>query len=294
MFTIGWTMQTRNHFFLSRKWESDERELRWKLTYLKATNSPYQILMFPEGTDFNPKSKGRSDTFAETNNLEKYDYVLQPKSTGFMYSMKTLREYKIDAVYDITVGYPDVLAKTEVDMFMNRKVPREIHYHIRKFDASSIPEDDEGITEWLRERWNEKEQRLKSFYTHREFRIMPFDEENSTNTSNGITSNGHANGHTPNDNDHAPQTTSSAARPQEYTSGDMSFVRFFLSQLFYTGQGSFFLYLCYIYWWCVVWGVVSACVLQYITMKTDGLDYMIMRKHADPEFRRGRGKPPAY
>lgn len=275
-------MQTRNHFFLSRKWEADERELQWKLTYLKATNSPYQILMFPEGTDFNPKSKGRSDTYADTNKLAKYDYVLQPKSTGFIYSLKRLREYKIDAVYDITVGYPDVLAKTEPDMFMNRKIPREIHYHIRKYDASSIPEDDEGITEWLRERWNEKEQRLKTFYTHREFRIMPFDKV----TTNGHTP--HENGHTTHHNGHSHFN----AKPQEYTSGEMSFVRFFLSQLFYTGQGSIFLFLCYLYGWCIVWGLVSACVLQYISMKTEGLDYMIMSIHTDPEFRRVRGKPP--
>ena len=269
-------MQTRNHFFLSRKWELDEKELRWKLNYLKATGAKYQILMFPEGTDFNERSKARSDTFADTNNLPKYNFVLNPKSTGFVYTLKQLRHYKIDAVYDITVGYPDILAKTEVDMLKNNKIPREIHYHVKKFDASAIPEGDEEIQQWLRERWDEKEERLKNFYFHREFKSLPNDEEVTTlsTVANGISST------------HKPSFPS----PEVF--GDMYFTRFFLSQLFYTGQGSFFLFLCYFNWYCILWGIVAACWLHYLSVKTSGLDYMIMRHHKDPAFVTARNKNP--
>ena len=267
-------MQARNHFFLSRRWEQDKRELNWKLNYLKAMDSKYQILMFPEGTDFNARNKAKSDAFAETNNLPKYKYVLQPKSTGFVYTLKTLKEYKIDAIYDITVGYPDILAKTEADMFMNRKIPREIHYHIKRFDASSIPESDEGIEKWLRGRWDEKEERLHSFYAHRQFRDLSTD---SRETSAAQTSNNHQmkNG-----------GTDSSASPEVF--GNMNFWRFFLSQLFYTGHGSFFLFLCYLNWYCVIWGLLAACWLQYLSVRTVGLDFMIMRQNKDPEFVRQR------
>ncbi len=263
-------MQARNHFFLSRKWEVDETELQWKLNYLMATRSDYQLLMFPEGTDFNPKSKAISDAFADTNSLPKYKYVLNPKSTGFVYTLKKLRQYKIDAVYDVTVGYPDILAKTEVDMLKNSKIPREIHYHVIKYDTASLPEEDDDIEQWLRARWSEKEERLKSFYVHREFRNLPTDEEvtNHSSRTNGV-SNGHSS---------FEQSSSSEVF------GDMNFFRFFLSQLFYTAQGSFFLFLCYLSWYYILWGVVAACWLQYLSLKTPGLDYMIMRRLKDPDF----------
>ena len=261
-------MQARNHFFLSRKWDQDESELRWKLSYLKAMNTKYQILLFPEGTDFNEKSRSKSHKYSETNNLPKYEYVLQPKSTGFIYTLKTLRKYKIDAVYDVTVGYPDVLAKTEVDMFKNSKIPHEIHYHIKKHDISSIPETDKGIDQWLRQQWEEKEERLKTFYTHREFReTTSMSSKQSNDVKNG------------------PSNHSSAE-----VFADMSFGRFFLSQLFYTAQGSFFLFLCYWNWYCIVWGVLAAAWLQYISVKAAGLDFIIMKNCKDPAFIQEREK----
>ncbi len=265
-------MQTRNHFFLSRKWDKDEDELRWKLSYLKAMNSKYQILLFPEGTDLNEKSRSRSHEYSETNHLPKYEYVLQPKTTGFVYTLKTLRKYKIDAVYDVTVGYPDVLAKTEVDMFKNSKIPHEIHYHVKKHDVSAIPETDKGMDQWLRQQWEEKEERLKSFYTHREFR-------DQTSKSSSQSTNGVKNGHSDHRHPSSPEVLA-----------NMSFSRFFLSQLFYTAQGSFFLFLCYWNWYCIVWGVLAALWLQYISVKTAGLDYMIMKNCKDPVFVQEREK----
>ena len=265
LYTSGWTMQTRNHFFLSRKWEKDEKELQEKLNYLKATNSKYQILMFPEGTDLTPHSKVKSDQYADSNDLPRYEYVLHPKSTGFTYTLKTLREYKIDAVYDITVGYPDVLAKTEVDMFVNNKIPREIHYHITRFDASTIPDTKQEMETWLRKRWHEKEERLHMFYTHREFHNLPrikSSEEISEGAANEYhTSNG--------------ASAVSSRSPEVF--GSVSFLRFFLSQLFYTGHTMIVVVLSYyLHWYFIILGIIIAFILQYITVYTAGLDYFIM------------------
>ena len=77
-------------------------------------------------------------------------------------------------MYDITIGYPDALPKTEVDA-MKGFYPREVHFHIKGYDSGEIPEDGEGMGAWLQARWAEKEERLKEFYTHQEFREIPSD-----------------------------------------------------------------------------------------------------------------------
>ena len=71
-------------------------------------------------------------------------------------------------MYDVTIAYPDSLAKTELD-FLKGVIPREIQFHIKSYDDKAIPEDDEGLAQWCKDRWKEKEERLKNFYTHGKF-----------------------------------------------------------------------------------------------------------------------------
>ena len=161
-------MQFRNLVFLTRQWDKDSQEIEWKLRYLNATNSEFQLLMFPEGTDLNPSHKEKGDQYADKMGWSHYNYCLHPKSTGFLHAIKILREKNLDAFYDMTVGYPDVLARTELDMF-NGRIPREIHYHSKVYKINELPESDQELEAWLRERWREKEERLRLFYTYREF-----------------------------------------------------------------------------------------------------------------------------
>ena len=261
-------MQIRNYFFLSRKWEIDETELRWKLNYLKTIKAKYQILMFPEGTDLTPHSKVKSDQYADSNDLPRYEYVLHPKSTGFTYTLKTLREYKIDAVYDITVGYPDVLAKTEPDMFVNNKIPREIHYHITRFDASTIPDTEQEIETWLRKIWHEKEERLRLFYTHREFRELAGAKGHAGNVLG------------------SPAVLSSKSESDK----NLSLFRCLFGIAFLVVNNILYWYICSQHWIVVVGAIVAIPIMMYISIYTDGIDYFIMERSKDEEFLRKRSK----
>lgn len=175
-------MQYRNYIFLSRNWERDQKELVWKLNYLKATGEPYQYLMFPEGTDLTPSHKKQSDEFAKENNLPSFNYSLHPRYRGFTYAVKVLRESNLESIYDMTVGYPDIFAPTELEIFRDCAIPREVHYHIKRYSLSEIPETDEELVGWLRKRWEEKEERLQLFYTHHKF------VERNDTISNGVNS----------------------------------------------------------------------------------------------------------
>ena len=162
-------MQMSCHLFISRKWKVDCVEFQKKLYYFNALDYPIQLFMFPEGRDLTVNSKKISDDYAEKNGLPHYQYCLHPHTTGFTYAMNALRDGGLDAIYDVTIAYPDAMPKTELDV-MKGILPREVHFHVKCYDNKDIPEDQEELGEWLKDCWKEKETRLKNYYTYGEFR----------------------------------------------------------------------------------------------------------------------------
>lgn len=180
----GHCMQLSCFLFINRKWEQDKLEFQDKLYYFNALDYPIQILLFPEGGDLTPYTRERSNAYAKENGLPCYQYCFHPRTTGFIYAMNALRDGKLDAVYDLTIGYPDALPKTELDA-VKGFFPKEVHYHTKEWNNEDIPEDEEGMKAWLKERWAEKEVRLREFYTHSEFREIESDQYDNEHLSNG-------------------------------------------------------------------------------------------------------------
>ncbi|XP_069391210.1 lysocardiolipin acyltransferase 1 isoform X1 [Paralichthys olivaceus] len=69
----------------------------------------------------------------------------------------------LDAVHDITVAYPKNIPQTERHLILGL-FPREIHFHVRRYPVASLPSSSE-LESWCRERWAEKEVRLRDFYS---------------------------------------------------------------------------------------------------------------------------------
>lgn len=75
-----------------------------------------------------------------------------------------MRQYKhLDAIYDVSVGYPRTLVQSEVDLVQGR-IPEEIHFHFKRYDVSEIPESENDLKLWLVQKWKEKEDKLCQFY----------------------------------------------------------------------------------------------------------------------------------
>ncbi|MGH0153362.1 UNVERIFIED_CONTAM: hypothetical protein FKN15_040959 [Acipenser sinensis] len=91
---FGWAMQVASFIFIHRKWEDDQRHVEAMLEYFCAIREPLQLLIFPEGTDLTANTRARSDVFAEKNGLQKYKYVLHPRTTGFTFIVESLRKAK--------------------------------------------------------------------------------------------------------------------------------------------------------------------------------------------------------
>lgn len=61
---------------------------------------------------------------------------------------------------DVTVGYEGHIPEREIDLLSGR-IPKAVHFHIKRYDVNTLPATDEGIGQWLDQRWHEKETRLR-------------------------------------------------------------------------------------------------------------------------------------
>uniref|UniRef100_A0A3P9I2U8 Lysocardiolipin acyltransferase 1 n=2 Tax=Oryzias latipes TaxID=8090 RepID=A0A3P9I2U8_ORYLA len=162
---FGWAMQVACFVFIHRRWDVDKKHLENMLDYFCDIKEPLQLLLFPEGTDLTENTKTKSDAFAEKNKLPKLEYVLHPRSTGFTFIVDKLQKGdNLDAVHDITVAYPKNIPQTERHLILGH-FPREIHFHVIRYPVSSLPAASSDLELWCRERWAEKEVRLRDFYS---------------------------------------------------------------------------------------------------------------------------------
>ncbi|CAB3396996.1 unnamed protein product [Caenorhabditis bovis] len=161
----GWAMQAACYIFLDRTFSTDKIKLDSILNYLSDIGYRYQILLFPEGTDKCPKATERSRIHAEKKSLVHYNYVLHPRTTGFVHIVQTMRKTNnIKFLYDVTIGFGDAIVQSEVDLVVHGVCPKEVFYQIRKIPIEEIPANDEDLGKWLVELWRQKEEKLKKFY----------------------------------------------------------------------------------------------------------------------------------
>nr|XP_056708706.1 lysocardiolipin acyltransferase 1 [Euleptes europaea] len=166
---FGWAMQTAAFIFIQRKWEEDRNHFENMLDYFCDIHEPLQLLIFPEGTDLTENTKARSNEFAEKNGLQKYEYVLHPRTTGFTFIVERLRDgNNLDAIHDITVAYPQNIPQTEKHLLYGN-FPREIHFHVRRYPVQALPVSREELQVWCQKRWEEKEERLRLFYEGKKY-----------------------------------------------------------------------------------------------------------------------------
>ncbi|KAI8482737.1 Lysocardiolipin acyltransferase 1 [Branchiostoma belcheri] len=168
----GWAMQVGCFLFIKRRWDEDEKIFKRMLNYLTSIRHATQLLLFPEGTDLTEYTRKRSNDYAKEYNLPKYNYVLHPRTTGFVYIVEKLRKAKqLDSIHDITVGYPAGVLQNEMDLFAGR-FPKEVHFHIRRHPLRTLPNTTGQLELWCTTRWAEKELQLKEFYQRKRFKDL--------------------------------------------------------------------------------------------------------------------------
>jgi len=123
---------------------------------------PFQLLLFPEGTDFHPAAVKKMQEFAKQNKLTPNKHVLFPRTTGFVHIVKRLRAQSVQALYDLTIAYPGAGPQAE-DLVFGR-YPKAVHFHVRRYLLSQLPENDDDLADWCKQRFVEKEIMLSKFH----------------------------------------------------------------------------------------------------------------------------------
>ena len=160
----GWAMQAASFLFLKRTWEEDKSRIEDILNHFKKWLCGPQLLLFPEGTDFQEESREKSNQYAKKHDLANFEFVLHPRITGFVSICDYMRTHNgLEQIIDVTIGYPQNLIQNETEIF-EKELPREILFDVRVFDIKSVPEETTALGKWVEARWAEKEQFLKQFY----------------------------------------------------------------------------------------------------------------------------------
>jgi len=176
---LGWAIDNFDFFYLTRKWQRDEQQLRFYLDSMVEDNFPVNLLIFPEGTDLTPAKRAKANAYAATKGLPQFNHLIVPRTTGFTTCLSHLRP-SLQAVYDYTVAYEGGVTPTLLSGFCG-SFPRTVHIQIRRFDIGDIPTQQAEMESWLMDRYKEKDELLHQFS-----KTQSFKEESLLARANGF------------------------------------------------------------------------------------------------------------
>ena len=157
---LGWGMLLLDCIFVKRNWKADQDRLRKQLSRFEVDQIPIWTLSFVEGTRIRPHKLQASIDYAEKIGVEPHQHLLLPRTKGFCLTLDALRSH-LDAVYDATIGY--VAGPPTLFQWCRGDVQR-VALHVRRYPMNEIPQDQEELAQWLKDRWYEKDALLDHFY----------------------------------------------------------------------------------------------------------------------------------
>ena len=158
---VGWGMQFLDCPFIDRDWASDHEQIQNTFASLVDNRVPMWLVSFVEGTRATRKKLEASSDFARSRGLAETNHVQVPRTKGFTASVQGLRSH-ITAVYDLTIGYE--VGVPSLWQYVKGLVKR-VHLHVRRFPIDDLPGDEEGLRDWLLERFVEKDRLMEHFYS---------------------------------------------------------------------------------------------------------------------------------
>ncbi|KAJ6895753.1 1-acyl-sn-glycerol-3-phosphate acyltransferase PLS1-like [Populus alba x Populus x berolinensis] len=175
----GWANWFNGAVFLDRNWAKDEGKLKSSFQELKDFPGSFWLTIFVEGTRMTPGKLLAAQEFAVSKGLPVPKNVLIPRTKGFVSAVQYMRPF-VSAVYDVTVAVPKGHPIPSVKRFLKRQ-PSVVHFHIKRYATKGLPESDEGVAQWCKDRFVVKDALLEEFRANdtfegkeiRDFRIPP-------------------------------------------------------------------------------------------------------------------------
>ncbi|KAB2615426.1 hypothetical protein D8674_022014 [Pyrus ussuriensis x Pyrus communis] len=148
---FGWTAWFLEFVFLDRSWEKDESNLKASLKRLRDFTMPFWLTIFAEGTRMSPDKLSAAREFAASRKLPIPRNVMIPRTKGFVTAVKNLRSF-VPAIYDVTLAVPEGYSTPSLYMLMERQ-HTVVKVHVKRYSMTELPESDEGIAQWCRDRF---------------------------------------------------------------------------------------------------------------------------------------------
>jgi len=128
-------MQIAGFLFVDRYWDTDKPYLDAMLSYFSNIKYTPQFLLFPEGTDFDERTRARSDAFAAKNDLKSYTHVLHPRTTGFAYLASYVRQSKCNVNCLLTliispISFTTIVQQCAYVVLCDTKAPFSCLWHL--------------------------------------------------------------------------------------------------------------------------------------------------------------------
>ncbi len=162
---IGWGMQFLNSIFVKRNWMQDKENINQTFAHLTQNRVPFWVISFAEGTRLTTAKLTSSQNFAKARGLPIPYHTLVPRTKGVIATVAGMRD-SLDAVYDVTVGYPDGVAS--IWEYAKGTAVR-INIHVSRYEMDAVPKADDDLDQWIRSRFEEKDKLLSNFKKEKTF-----------------------------------------------------------------------------------------------------------------------------
>ncbi len=157
---MGWGMKILEFPFLKRNWESDRGHIGQIFARILADRIPIWMISFVEGTRLRPHKLKRSQEYAQKMGHFVPQNVLIPRTKGFVMTVEQLRAH-VTAVYDFTIVYQKGVPA--LWQFVCGQSPKVVVV-AKKFPIETLPKSDEGLSQWLMDLFQKKDQILQQHY----------------------------------------------------------------------------------------------------------------------------------
>ncbi|KAI3705446.1 hypothetical protein L1987_75684 [Smallanthus sonchifolius] len=131
------------------------------LEIVKRTYRPWWFIVFPEGTRMTPQKLIVARDYATSQKLHIPKNVLVPRTKGFVSIVKYSRKH-FQAVYDLTLVVPHGYVHPTIANVLKGE-ETAINIHIKRYPIKKLPETDENVAMWCRERFCEKDAFLDKY-----------------------------------------------------------------------------------------------------------------------------------
>lgn len=182
----GFYLSQHETLFIKRSGKFQAEKARTHLRHLVKEQCPMWMVVFPEGTRFNPDLKDvirKSQDFSTQQGGTELQQVLCPRTKATHVCFKELSNYT-RCVYDLTIAYNNTrdphtglrTAAPGMPDFLSGHT-KKVHVHINKIPMKDVPTDEQAVAQWLDTRFLFKDQLMKQFYSEEDQDRASFSEE---------------------------------------------------------------------------------------------------------------------